>query len=59
MDFSDYVNKRVQVTLYTGNKIYRGFCIAVDKGRITILTKDGLKISLKENAVDIIKEVLY
>jgi len=57
MDLTKYLNKRVQIILYN-NFTYVGLVIDCDSDSITIIDKNNSNVSLKENSIQFIKEVL-
>ena len=56
MDFSTYINKRVQIVLNKGFT-YVGVVVSFDDNSITIIDKTNSKVCLKETSIDFIKEL--
>jgi len=56
MDFSTYINKRVQIILYKGFT-YIGKVIDFDDNSITIFDKTNSRVCLKERSIEFIKEL--
>ena len=57
MKLSIYLNKKVQIILISGFT-YIGKCIDCDENSITIIDKNNSQVTLKENSIDLIKEIL-
>jgi len=56
MDFTTYLNKRVQIVLSNGFT-YIGLCINCDNNSISIIDKTNSRVCLRENTISFIKEV--
>jgi small nuclear ribonucleoprotein (snRNP)-like protein len=56
MDLSIYLNKKVQIILNT-RFTYIGVVIDCDANSITIIDKTGSKVCLKEDSIQLIKEM--
>jgi len=56
MEFSTYLNKRVQIVLCKGFT-YIGMVVSCDDNSITIIDKNNDRVCLKEDSVEFIKEV--
>ncbi len=56
MEFSTYLNKRVQIVLNKGFT-YIGLVISFDDNSITIIDKTNSRVCLKDSSIDFIKEV--
>ena len=56
MDFSTYLNKKVQIVLCKGFT-YIGLVISYDDNSISIIDKTNSKVCLKESSIEFIKEV--
>jgi len=57
MDLTTYLDKRVQIVLI--NKFtYIGLVIDTDENSLTLIDKTNSKVTLKENTIEFIKEVL-
>ena len=57
MEFNPYLNKRVQIVLFKGFS-YFGVVIDSDENSIVIIDKYNSRVTLKENTIEFIKEVL-
>jgi len=58
MDFSIYLNRKVQIILET-RFTYIGLVIDCDEDSITIIDKTNSKVCLKKTAIELIKEVSF
>jgi len=56
MDFSTYLDKRVQIILSKGFT-YIGLVVDVDDNSITIIDKNNSRVCLKEESIELVKEV--
>lgn len=56
MDLTKYLNKRVQIIL-SNHFTYIGVVIDCDDNSLVIIDKTNAKVSLKESAIDFIKEL--
>lgn len=56
MDLSIYLGKKVQIILKSGFT-YIGFCDNADSNSISMIDKNGSHVQLKEDSIDLIKEV--
>lgn len=57
MDFTNYLDKKVQIILKNGFT-YIGKCVDTDNNSITIIDKTSSQVCIKEDSIDLIKEVL-
>ncbi len=56
MDLNKYLTKRVQIILKNGFT-YIGLVINVDDNSLDLIDKNNSNVSLKEEAIDFIKEL--
>jgi len=56
MDLSIYLNKKVHIILHD-RFTYIGVVIDADDNSLTLIDKNNSRVSLKESAIDFIKEV--
>ena len=56
MDLSRYLNKKVQIVLVSGFT-YIGRVINADKDSITLIDKNNSEVCLKEESIELLKEV--
>jgi len=57
MNFTNYLNKKVQVILAVNGFTYVGIVVDVDDDSLTMIDKNNSRVCLKETSIQLIREV--